>query len=183
VRDDENAALLEVIALTDRAPESVADRVADLEDREAIHDLIMKYAYLCDAREWDALLDLYTDDIERVLAGTLDERLRGKAALRERLVAPALPRKDGDGGPPSPSTLERYGLRHLIADEVIRIAGDGTTARAAVAYSLVAIDPVERRRGAHEGAYVFDFRNVDGTWRFSRQLIFSDNAYNPLFQA
>ncbi len=31
--------------------------------------------------------------------------------------------------------------------------------------------------------YVFDFRKVDGTWRFSRQLIFSNNAHNPLFQA
>ncbi len=183
MHDDENSALLEVLARPDRVPTTIEERVADLEDRERIRDLIMRYAYLCDARDWDALLALYTDDIERVLAGTLVERVEGKPALRERLVAPALPRKGGVGGAPAPDRLATYTLRHLMADDVIRIAEDGATATAAVAYTLVAIDPAERRRGAHEGAYVFDFRKSDGTWRFCRQLIFSNNAYNPLFQA
>jgi hypothetical protein len=181
---DENGALLEVLALTEAPPTTLEERIARIEDREQIRELVMRYAYLCDARQWDDLLDLYTDDIERVLGGTLTEQVRGKEALRALLVAPVLPRKDaGAAGPPPASKLATYALRHLVADEIIRIAGDGRTATAAVAYSLVAVDPADERRGQHEGAYVFSFRKVDGAWKFSRQVIFSNNAMNPLFRA
>lgn len=50
----------------------------------------MRYGYLEDARRWDDMLALYTDDIERVLAGSLVERVQGKAALRERLFRPEM---------------------------------------------------------------------------------------------
>ena len=69
---------------------AVAERVQVLEDRHAVRDLIMTCGYLRDARRWDDLLDLYTDDIERILAGSLEERVQGKAALRAKLVAPTL---------------------------------------------------------------------------------------------
>jgi len=39
------------------------------------------------------------------------------------------------------------------------------------------------RRGSHEGSYVFDFRKLAGQWRFSRQLIVTNNAHNPMFRA
>ena len=38
-------------------------------------------------------------------------------------------------------------------------------------------------RGSHEGSYEFEFRKGDGTWRFSRQLIVTNNAHNPMFAA
>ena len=38
----------------------------------------MAYGYLEDARRWDDMLALYTDDIERELAGSLTEIVRGK---------------------------------------------------------------------------------------------------------
>ena len=58
------------------------------------------------------------------------------------------------------------------------------TARAAVQYQMVATSDDARgfRHGSHEGSYVFDFRKEDGQWRFSRQLIVSNNAHNPMFQ-
>ena len=56
-------------------------RVARAEARQQIRDLIMVYGYLEDARRWDDMLALYTDDIERVLAGSLVETVQGKAAL------------------------------------------------------------------------------------------------------
>lgn len=52
----------------------------------------------------DDLLALYTDDIERVLAGSLIERVQGKAALREKLIAPTLEHRTGDGARSHPST-------------------------------------------------------------------------------
>jgi ketosteroid isomerase-like protein len=181
--DAEVDALLAVVQRQERARTTTEDRLRAIEDREAIRALIMTYGYLCDARRWDELLDLYTDDIERVLAGSLVERVRGKADLRAKLVAPTLERRTGDGAPPPPEQLEALGLRHLMASDVIRLGDDGTTATAAVQYQMVATSEAGGfRRGAHEGSYVFDFRKDDGRWRFCRQYIVSDNAHNPMFQ-
>jgi hypothetical protein len=181
---DENSAVVAVLQMREKPPVSVGERVARLEDHQAIRELVMAYGYLCDDRRWDELLELYTDDIERILAGTLAEKVQGKAALRQLLVAPALPRSGIDNRAPDPDRLARYHLRHLMADDVVRIGDDGVTATAAVAYTLVAADDSDGqyRRGAHEGAYVFDFRKVDGVWKFCRQLVFTNNARNPLFQ-
>ncbi|HEX6311229.1 MAG TPA: nuclear transport factor 2 family protein [Acidimicrobiia bacterium] len=177
-------ALLEVVQRPERERRTPEERVQALADRQEIRDLIMVYGYLCDARRWDELLELYTDDIERVLAGSLSERVQGKAALRERLTAPTLARASGEGAPPPPSYLEALELRHLMASDVVRLSDDGTAATAAVQYQMVATADDERgfRRGAHEGSYVFEFRKVDGRWRFCRQFIVSDNAHNPMFQ-
>jgi SnoaL-like domain len=177
-------ALLEVVTRRERPRTTPDERITAVEDRRTIRDLIMVYGYLCDARRWDDLVALYTDDIERVLAGSLTERVQGKATLREKLVSPTLKRTDGDGTAPPPEYLVTLGLRHLMASDVIRLSDDGTTATAAVQYTMVATAEDERgfRRGSHEGSYVFDFRKEAGVWRFSRQLVTSDNAHNPMFQ-
>jgi len=181
----EMTAMLEVVQRPERARTSVDERVQALEDRDEIRGLIMTYGYLCDARRWDDLLALYTDDIERVLAGSLVERVQGKPALREKLVAPTLEHRSGEGAAPPPSHLEQLELRHLMASDLVRLGDDGVTARAVVQYQMVAVSDDERgfRRGAHEGSYVFDFRKEDdGRWRFCRQFIVSNNAHNPMFQ-
>jgi hypothetical protein len=159
-------------------------RLEAAEAREMIRDLIITYGYLEDARRWDDMLAMYTEDIERVLAGSLVETVRGKAALRDRLITPVMEAKSGRAAA-SPVTVARLGLRHLMFGEVIRLGDDGLTATAAVRYQLVATSEEDGgfRRGAHEGSYVFDFRKEDGTWKFCRQLILTDNAYNPMFRA
>jgi hypothetical protein len=177
----------EVLAAATAAEErriAIEDRLTAAEDREAIRDLIMRYGYLEDARRWDDMLALYTDDIERVLAGSLVEMIRGKAALRERLVAPVMAARSGVAAA-SPKQVEQLRLRHLMMGEVIRLAADGTTATAAVQYVLVATRDADDgfRRGAHEGSYVFHLRKENGAWKFCRQLIITDNAHNPMFRA
>ncbi len=181
---DEIDALLGVVQRAERPRATVEERVQALEDRETIRGLIMAYGYPCDSRRWDELLELYTDDIERILAGTLVERVQGKAALREKLVAPTLERRSGEGSAPPPNQLEALGLRHLMASDVVRLGDDGVTATAAVQYQMVATADDEQgfRRGSHEGSYVFEFRKDGGRWRFSRQFIVSDNAHNPMFR-
>ncbi|MHB9287964.1 nuclear transport factor 2 family protein [Halobacteriales archaeon Cl-PHB] len=47
---------------SDERLERLAQRVSELEDREAIRDLRYRYSYLVDAHEWDAFLSLFTDD-------------------------------------------------------------------------------------------------------------------------
>lgn len=184
MNEDEIDALLAVVQRPERPRTTTEDRLEAIEDREAIRGLIMTYGYLCDARRWDDLLELYTDDIERVLAGSLIERVQGKPALRDKLVAPTLERRSGDARARSPNELEELGLRHLMASDIIRLGDDAVTATAAVQYQMVATaeDDDGFRRGAHEGSYVFEFRKDGGGWRFCRQFIVSDNAHNPMFR-
>lgn len=160
------------------------DRVGAMQDKSEIRDLVMRYGYISDAFLWDELCDLYTDDVERVLAGTLEETTRGKENLRAKLAAPLLPRRGEGGGEPMerPMVIGTFRSRHLMADDVIRLAPDRTTARAAFQYSLVVETDDENGydRGSHEGAYLFDFRKENGRWLFSRQVIITNTARNPL---
>ena len=155
-----------------------------LEDRACLYDLVMAYGYLEDARRWDDMLALYTDDIERELAGSLTEVVRGKDALRDRLITPVMEAKSGRVAA-SREQVEQLGLRHLISSVTIDVARDGSTARASAQYILVATrdGAAGFERGSHEGSYEFEFRKVDGTWKFSRQLIVTNNAHNPMFGA
>ena len=179
----EAASLLDAATRSEHALETLDDRLERAEAREQIRDLIMAYGYLEDARRWDDMLAMYTDDIERVLGGSLVETVTGKAALRERLVAPVMRTRSGVASA-SPGQAAELGLRHLMFGDVIRIADDGKTATAAVQYVLVATrDGLDGfARGSHEGSYVFDFRKEHGTWKFCRQLIVTNNAHNPMFR-
>jgi hypothetical protein len=177
---------VDVLTLDDSSDGTLEERLERLEDRAAIRDLIMRYGWLCDQRRWDDLLELYTDDVERELAGTLDERVEGKEALRELLVAPALPRKSSSdpGAPPVDRILELE-LKHMIATEVVKILPGGDEAVAQVYYTMVVTrgQGEEFQRGVHDGTYEFHFVKRDGRWLFRRQIIASNNATNPLFQA
>jgi len=155
-----------------------------LEDRAQLYDLVMAYGYLEDARRWDDMLALYTDDIERELAGSLTEVIRGKAELRDRLITPVMEAKSGRVAA-SREHVEQLGLRHLIFSVTLEVGADGVTARADAQYILVATRDGAQgfERGSHEGSYEFEFRKVEGTWKFSRQLIVTNNAHNPMFAA
>lgn len=182
--DDEIDQLLAVVRAPEPQPTDLEERVQRLEDVRRITDLLLEYGWLEDASRWDDLLELCTDDVERVLAGSLNERVTGKAALRAVLVAPVMPRKSGDGGPPPVEQINAYEVRHLINPPVVRVGGD--TATVVASYSLVATtgDGPTFRRGEHEGGYVFELRRGGPRgWRVSRMLIITENARNPLFNA
>ena len=180
--------ILDVARRTERPRTTVEERVDAIEARRTIHDLVMLYGWLCDARLWDELLDHYTDDFERTLLGTLDEHVKGKEAIRPLYEAPKLPRAEGsaNAGPPAAAQLQSYELRHMIHPPVIRVADDGRTATVAAVYSLVASrgDGADFVRGEHEGGYIFGMRKEDGgRWRFASMVVISENARNPLFRA
>lgn len=185
MRQEEVEAILEVVRIGQVEPDSVEGRLRLVEDREEIRDLIARYGYLCDFHRWDELFELYTDDIERTLAGTLQEAVKGKAALRPLLEAPALPVRSGTGpGENLVSGQRAIPLvpRHLICSEVIRVAADRSEAWAVAQYTLVMTkEEGEWDRGAHEGAYVFHFRPEGGRWRFDRMTVIANSAHNPVF--
>jgi len=187
VNDRELNLVLDVVRRPETPRATVEERLELLEAHRTIADLVMAYGWLCDARRWDELLDLYTDDFERTLLGTLDEHIKGKEAIRPLYERPQLPRAEGstNAGPPPASQLQTYELRHLIHPPVIRVADDGQTATVAAVYSLVASsgDGPDFRRGEHEGGYIFGMRREGGGWRFASMIVISENARNPLFSA
>ena len=184
MKNEELAAILDVVFLPEQPRESIEERVELLEAHRALTDLVMLYGWLCDARRWDELLDHYTDDFERTLLGTLDEKVKGKEKLRELYERPQLPRSGSAAGPPPADQINTYELRHLIHPPVVRVADDGQTATVAAVYSLVASsgDGASFRRGEHEGGYIFGMRReADGRWKFASMVVISENARNPLF--
>jgi hypothetical protein len=187
MKDTELDLVLDVVRMTERPGRTVEERLELQEDHRAITDLVMAYGWLCDRRRWDELLELYTDDFERTLLGTLDEKVRGKEKLRELYLRPVLPRADADAaGPPPVSQILSYELRHLIHPPVIRVADDRQTATVAAVYSLVVSngDGPDFRRGEHEGGYIFGMRRLPRvSWRFQSMTVISENARNPLFSA
>jgi hypothetical protein len=184
--DDELAMLLDVVRTPERPRETLEEKVALIEDKQRLNDLVLAYGWLCDARRWDELLELYTDDFERFLVGTLEEHLVGKEVLRERYFAPVLPRKGDGSGPPPASQINTYEIRHMIHPAVVRVDDDNVHATVAAVYSIVATtgDGPDFRRGEHEGGYIFGFRREPEVgWRFNRMTVISENARNPLFQS
>lgn len=177
--------IINVALMREATPESIEGRVALAEDHRKIGDLVMLYGWLCDRRRWDDLLEYYTDDFERTLAGTLAEKVKGKDKMRELYVRPVLPRAGNAEGPPPVEQFSTYEIRHMIHPPVIRVSTDKHTATAAAVYSLVVTngDGRELRRGEHEGAYIFGMRREpDLGWRFQSMVVISENARNPMFQ-
>ena len=175
------------LALTEESiPSSLEERITRIEDRIAIHDLIVKYAIFADERQWESLLAMYTDDVERQLAGTLAESVVGKDKLRELYNDPKLPRRtEKDGKAPSASELEKLGLKHMLSTDIIRLSDDGLSAEALVYYTMVATrgDGADMQRGVHDGILRFGFRKQADAWLICRLAIESNNAANPLFRA
>ena len=87
-------------------------------------------------------------------------------------------------GSPGPEQLTEPSTARLNAPRP-RASIDGVTARAAAQYILVATRDGAKgfERGSHEGSYEFEFRQAEGTWKFSRQRIVTNNAHNPMFAA
>jgi ketosteroid isomerase-like protein len=185
VKKEEHDALVSILLRPERERTTLEERVQLVEDKEAIRDVIMQYGFLCDAGRWDDLLELYTDDIERVLAGSLDEHVKGKDALLRLYVNPVLPVRD-DGKETktrlqSPTSGVRA-ARHLISTHAIRVSDDNREAWASAQYSLVltSIDGDHFERGEHEGAYTFSFRKENGRWKCCKLVVIANSLFNPM---
>jgi len=171
--------VMDVLGRPRLRPRDADATVRLLDDEAALRDLIMRYAFLQDLGQFDAFLDGCTADMERVLSGTLDQHARGREDLRTKLVEPV-----AVAG--TRAILEPVDVRsrHLITDEVIRVAEDGLHASAVAQFTVVLTSADGAfRRGQHEGTYLFEFRKDDGQWRFCRQVIDSSTARNPLMRA
>lgn len=171
--DAERAFLLEILARPPARATDLAERVARLEDQAAVREVIAKYGYYADHLEFDLMLDLYTEDVDRELSGTRHERVVGREGLRAIFDARA-PRPDASGQ----IAVER---RHHIDTEVVKISDDGTEAWAVALGQVVAV--TQDRQASHEDTYLFALRKLEGGWKIARQVVVTDNARNPILHA
>jgi SnoaL-like domain len=178
ISEAERRQMLEVLAPAGPASRDAEGRWRALRDRLEIESLIHRYGYLEDFRTWDELLDLYTDDVERVLGGTLEQHVAGKEALRALYESLTLP---GDRAASS-SQLASLEVKHFITGIVVQLRGD--EASAVARYTISAEGPVDGSlaRGTHDGSYVFHLRRTPAGWKFRHMLVISGNAQNPMFQ-
>ena len=170
----------------ERARTTVEEKVQLLEDKQRIEELINEYGFACDNQGWDMLQEIYDENIEREMTGTLAETVRGRDKLIELHRNPVLPRAPGmQTVNVGLGRFRNREVRHLISSKVIRVADDNRKAWALAYYQLAVVgqDDDGWQRGEHEGTYIFSFSKATGAWRFTQHLIWTNNAVNPMFGA
>jgi hypothetical protein len=153
-------------------------------DKQRIAEMIHEYAFACDSRQWDVLEELYDENIERVMSGTLSETVRGRDKLIALHANPALPRAEGvEMEKRDLGKIKGLEIRHLIGTQMVRIGNDNQHAWALCHYqmALVGQENDQWERGLHEGTYLFSFSKESGAWKFIQHLIWTNNAANPMF--
>jgi uncharacterized protein (TIGR02246 family) len=88
------------------------DALTGLIEREAIRDLLARYAMAFDDRDWDAWEALWTDDVVFVVDGA---PIEGLAALKEFTLG-CLP--------------QEYVSKHFLGPSIVELGADGRTASA-----------------------------------------------------
>ena len=169
---DQVSAILSLVRAPRATPATLEARLLLLEDEQEVTDLLLRYAWLCDARRWDEIWALYTDDFEREITGAEDENVQGIASVKAR-YSPLLVSDEQRraGGEPPP-----YNIRQVVAPPFVRIAADGETAGALAAYDLVTAHGL--RPGApgvtRRVVYLWQLRKLTGGgWRFSGLVVLS----------
>lgn len=82
----------------------------DLADRTAIIDLTIAYCWAIDTHDWDALDDVFSDDVTAVLAAPL---LTGVDAIKSRIRKALEPLDDS---------------QHMVSNHQVTMAADGDSA-------------------------------------------------------
>jgi ketosteroid isomerase-like protein len=133
---------------------SLEQRIALLEDRAAISELLARFCLLADKRDWAALTELYTED------GVFDVMgpVKGREAILETVSH-------------LPEAWDHW--FHFVSNEIIEISGDSATAVSYFNAPFVAGGVSHNALGRYDDT----LERVDGVWQFSaRVLSFGVNA-------
>ncbi|MDB5392617.1 MAG: hypothetical protein JWM91_123 [Rhodospirillales bacterium] len=174
----------ELTPRNERAPTNLEDRLQLVIDKQRIIEMINEYAFACDSRCWDVLEDLYDENIERIMSGTLNETVRGRGNLINLHINPPLPRAEGMQTEKRDLTkIKGLEIRHLIGTQMTRISDDNQKAWALCHYQMALVGQTDGiwESGLHEGTYLFSFSKASGSWKFTQHLIWTNNAANPMF--
>jgi len=132
-----------------------AERVARLEDLEAIRRLVVDYKIALDGKDTDAYVELFA--VDGTLWCTPELQATGRPAIKALV--------DGMSGN---LLTEEVGTDfHAIANHQIDLAGDTATGTLMWLYFTVGADG--RPSLAKIGHYTDTYRREDGRWRFHRR--------------
>ncbi len=135
---------------------ALEQRAERLRDISAIERLQRAYAYYVDRADWDAVVDLMTDDATAEHGG--HGVYVGKDSIRDLLYALG----GGEAG------LEPGELNdHIHMQPVIDVAADGETAEGRWR-QLALLGRYEEYARWQAGAYENEYRKEDGRWKISR---------------
>lgn len=138
-------------ALTE--PADLAARIALLEDREAIRELIARYGPLADAGDCAGAAALWTDDGVYEVGGF--GSYTGRAAIQALL--------EGEGH----QGLIHGGAAHVLSPPVIDLDGDRATART---YSVVFRKSGDNWEAHRASANMWHLVRVAGEWKVARRV-------------
>jgi len=137
--------------------DSLAARVQVLEDREAIHALLVSYARTLDERDFVGFEQLWASDAEFI--GGSSDRAKGPAAIANLLQgllkvnAAPVPGRDF----------------HLVMNQTVDVSGD--TATGFSRGTWVVTDPDKKLRISIIANYNDQFVRDGGRWKFKRHQI------------
>jgi uncharacterized protein (TIGR02246 family) len=123
------------------------DALTELIEREAIRDLLARYAMAFDDRDWAGWEALWTDDVVFVVDGAAIE---GLPAVREFMMG-CLP--------------QDYVSKHLCGPSVIELGEDGVSARAKTDVVWIAANYNNQIVARYEDTLV----KTQAGWRISRR--------------
>jgi uncharacterized protein (TIGR02246 family) len=136
--------------------------MANLEDRLAISDLLVRYTTALDAGDVATVVDCFTADA--TLKSPVIGVIAGSAAIRAFAERFAAQRAGGTQ------------FRHMITNIAAEVEPAGDRARA-TAYLLVLITQDGKSRRLPPGRYECEAVKEAGAWRFSRRVVFHDHDY------
>lgn len=122
-----------------------------MKDGEAIQRLIARYCHTCDDGDFGAFGDLWADDAEFVLRGTVTT---GRDAIRNAIVGMQPPERRG---------------RHMTVNTVIDLEGDAASALSD--FMFFGRDPELGAALRFVGRYLDAFVRTEAGWRFRRREI------------
>ncbi|KFG88818.1 hypothetical protein BV98_003218 [Sphingobium herbicidovorans NBRC 16415] len=139
--------------MQDREALAVGARIAALEDREAIRDLIARYGPLADAGDCVGAAALWAEDGIYEVGGF--GVYRGRAAIQALL--------EGE----SHQALIHGGAAHVLSPPVIELAGDRATART---YSVVFRKVGDCWEAHRASANLWRLVRIDAEWKVARRV-------------
>ena len=140
---------------------SAEQQLSQLEDREAIRQLLLDYGHTIDTRDFAGFAALFADDAVYVGGGPSGET-HGPAAIRAGMEKTFAANPSGVSGP----------NMHLFFNETIQLDGDKATG---VSKGVFTVQNADKRPDMLIFATYHDtYVRVNGQWKFERREVHGD---------
>jgi hypothetical protein len=140
--------------------ETVEARLQQLEDREAIRQLLMDYGRFLDQRDFIAFSQLFAEKEGEWIGGL--GKAKGSQAIFKLMESTI-------GGNTKKTAAPNY---HLFTNETIQV--DGDQAKALTKWMFVVQGEGGRPQPFYLGHYEDTFVRENGRWKFLRRMVYGD---------